>query len=48
MKAVIKGDDFKGTWFIQLTPFTSQLDSTFICFSATIGKKYFVKAAVLS
>ena len=46
MKTVIKGNNFKGTIFIQLTPLTSELDSTFIGLGTTISKKYFVKATI--
>ena len=47
MKAVIKGDDFKSTRFIDLTPFTRQLNRTFIRFCSAIGIKDFIEAAVV-
>ena len=47
MKAVIKGNDFKGARFIELPPFTCQLNRTLIRFSAAVSKKDFIEATIL-
>ena len=46
MKTMIKSDNFIGSAFVDLAPFSGELDGTFISLCSTVGKKYLIKATM--